>query len=245
MRKAVARLFGKAILKRLLPSITPVIINQYAYLKGSSTVIAAVRMVHTWLTSLDSRDQRTIQVLFADGRRQGVLVNGKVSSWQLLTSGVPQGGVLSPYLVLLYMSSRSTVYNDTLDVGYADDVGMSRSIPCRSCGVDNTMSAEALQLDTWAGQNDMLLNGKKSHQLQICFSRNTPVPPPLSLGGELVPVTTTAKGLGFTFDSTLSWRAHVKSAVSKAVFTVPKARTERLKMSFVHCAIKLYNESVS
>ncbi|KAI8485491.1 male genitalia morphogenesis [Branchiostoma belcheri] len=107
-------------------------------------------------------------------------------------------------------------YNDTLDVGYADDVGLSRSIPCRSCGVDNTMSAEALQLDTWAGQNDMILNGKKSQQLQICFSRNIPVPPPLSLGGELVPVTTTAKGLGFTFDSTLSWQAHVKSAVSKA-----------------------------
>ncbi|KAI8506635.1 hypothetical protein Bbelb_160620 [Branchiostoma belcheri] len=58
------------------------------------------------------------------------------------------------------------------------------------------MSAEALQLDTWTGQNDMILNGKKSQQLQICFGRNTPVPPPLSLGGELVSVTTTAKGLG-------------------------------------------------
>ncbi|KAI8502502.1 hypothetical protein Bbelb_200900 [Branchiostoma belcheri] len=114
-----------------------------------------------------------------------VFVNGKVSSWQLLTSGVPQGGVLSPYLFLLYMSSRSTVYNDTLDVaqglaqdrlrwrevvrlrteeedvGYADDVGLSRSIPCRSCGTDNTMSADALQLDTWAGQNDTVLNGKR------------------------------------------------------------------------------------
>ncbi|KAI8508593.1 hypothetical protein Bbelb_136920 [Branchiostoma belcheri] len=247
----LAKLLERCILKRLLPAITPVITNQYAYLKGSSTVLAAIRMVHTWLTALDSRDNIAVQALFADmskafdrvnhaillqrvndvvgnprmvawlhnylqDRTQRVSVNGKFSGWRTLTSGVPQGGVLSPYLFLLFMSSRTTVYRDTLDVGYADDVSLSRTITLDTGSTVNSMSAEATQLDTWAHHNDMLLNGKKSQSLLISFKRNIPAIPPLSLGGEPVPVTRTAKGLGFTFDSKLSFQDHVKSTVSKA-----------------------------
>ncbi|XP_066263238.1 uncharacterized protein [Branchiostoma lanceolatum] len=99
---------------------------------------------------------------YLQGRTQRVVANGKVSEWRVLTSGVPQGGVLSPYLFLLFMSTRDVVYSDTLDVGYADDVGLSRSISLGKDRVDNRMREEALQLDSWAECNDMLLNGKKS-----------------------------------------------------------------------------------
>ncbi|KAI8484099.1 hypothetical protein Bbelb_382170 [Branchiostoma belcheri] len=244
-------LLERCVLKRLLPAITLVITNQYAYLKGFSTVLAAIRMVHTWLTALDSREHTCVQTLFADmskafdrvnhaillqrvndvvasprmvawlqnylqGRTQRVAANGEFSSWRHLTSGVPQGGVLSPYLFLLFMSSRDTVYGDTLDLGYADDVGLSRSASLTKASTDSAMTEEASQLDNWADRNDMLLNGKKSQMMLICFSRNAPVLPLLSLGGEIVPVTTVAKGLGFIFDNKLSWREHVKSMVSKA-----------------------------
>ncbi|KAI8516794.1 hypothetical protein Bbelb_053750 [Branchiostoma belcheri] len=62
-------------------------------------------------------------------RRQRVAVNGQLSSWKDVTSGVPQGGVLSPYLFLVYMSTR---YPPTTNIGYADDIGLSRCIPCAS-----------------------------------------------------------------------------------------------------------------
>ncbi|KAI8488338.1 hypothetical protein Bbelb_339340 [Branchiostoma belcheri] len=78
------------------------------------------------------------------------------------------------------------------------------------------MREEAQQLDSWAECNDMLLNGKKSQSLLICFSRNTPPLPLLSLGGEPVPFTSVAKGLGFIFDCKLSWHDHVQSLVSRA-----------------------------
>ncbi|KAI8511900.1 hypothetical protein Bbelb_110000 [Branchiostoma belcheri] len=63
---------------------------------------------------------------------------------------------------------------------------------------------------------DMLLNGKKSQLLLICSSRGVPSMPPLTLGGDLVPVTSVAKGLGFTFDSKLSWEEHVRASVANA-----------------------------
>ncbi|KAI8498245.1 hypothetical protein Bbelb_241890 [Branchiostoma belcheri] len=61
-----AKIMERCILKRLLPSIAPAIRNQYAYLKGSSTVLAVIRMVHTWLTALDARRHAAVHALFAD-----------------------------------------------------------------------------------------------------------------------------------------------------------------------------------
>ncbi|KAI8482328.1 hypothetical protein Bbelb_399190, partial [Branchiostoma belcheri] len=131
----------------------PVFTNQYAYLTGSSNVLAAIRMVHT---------------------------------------------------------SGATVHSDTLDVG------MSRSVSLKNASTDSVMTEEASKLGNWADRNDMLQNGKKIQSMPVCFIRNVPVPPPLSLGGELVPVTSVAKGLGFIFDNKLYWHEHVKSMVSKA-----------------------------
>lgn len=42
-----------------------------------------------------------------------------------VTSGVPQGGVVSPYPFLLHMSTCKVVFSDSLDTGYADDVELS------------------------------------------------------------------------------------------------------------------------
>ncbi|XP_078663226.1 uncharacterized protein LOC144906632 [Branchiostoma floridae x Branchiostoma belcheri] len=231
----LAKLMERCILTRLLPYLRAVIKDQYAYMRGSSTTIALVRMVQTWLTALDAKKPTLVRALFADmskafdrvdhaillqhvidiqasphmvtwihsylsGRRQRVVVNGVASSWKEPTSGVPQGGVLSPYLFLLFMASRTTVYPDTMNVGYADDVSMSRTILVRQADEDNTLKEETSHLDSWANTNNMLLNGKKSQMLQICLCRSVPSPPRLTLGGACVPWVDSAKGLGFILD---------------------------------------------
>uniref|UniRef100_A0A672MW72 Reverse transcriptase domain-containing protein n=1 Tax=Sinocyclocheilus grahami TaxID=75366 RepID=A0A672MW72_SINGR len=98
-------------------------------------------------------------------RRQRVVANGKSSEWKVVTLGVPQGGVVSPYLFLLHMSTREVIFGDTLDTVYADDTGISRA----------------------AQNNNMLLNGNKSVKIRKCL------PPPLILGGQEVPVVLQSK----------------------------------------------------
>ncbi|XP_035686680.1 uncharacterized protein LOC118422919 [Branchiostoma floridae] len=149
-------------------------------------------------------------------RRQRVVVNGVASTWKEPTSGVPQGGVLSPYLFLLLMSSRTTVHPDTMNVGYADDVGMSRTLSVPQAIEDKSLEEETSHLDSWADTNNMLLNGKKSQLLQICVCRSVPSPPRLTLGCVCVPWVASAKGLGFILDKNLTLQEQVTSMVTKA-----------------------------
>lgn len=120
---------------------------------------------------------------YITGRRQRVVANGAYSPWIEVTSGVPQGGVVSPYVFLLYMATRDAVFEDTLDVGYADDIGLSRAIPICDIKTDTSMRPEAQRLDEWAAKNNMMLNGKKSVELRICFARDPPTTSSTGAGG--------------------------------------------------------------
>ncbi|CAH1251249.1 MFHAS1 [Branchiostoma lanceolatum] len=152
---------------------------------------------------------------YLSGRKQRVAVNGQFSKWQDVTSGVPQGGVLSPYLFLVYMSTRTVKHPTTSNIGYADDIGLSRCIPCVTAEQDNTMQDEATHLDSWATQNNMTMNGDKSYELRICFSRVPPDLPPLILGGKEVAVVTCATYLGFKISSNLKWDSQVAHVTKK------------------------------
>ena len=153
---------------------------------------------------------------YITGRRQRVVANGAHSPWIEVTSGVPQGGVVSPYVFLLYMATRDAVFEDTLDVGYADDIGLSRAVPICDIKTDTSMRLEAQRLDEWAAKNNMMLNGKKSVELRICFARDPPQPPPLVLGGQVVPVVETTKYLGYHLDQKLTGDVHIEKAVKTA-----------------------------
>ncbi|KAI8482783.1 hypothetical protein Bbelb_394450 [Branchiostoma belcheri] len=114
------------------------------------------------------------------------------------------------------MSSRTTVHHDTTNVGYADDVGLSRTLAVPTAGLDTTVAEETSHLDCWAEENRMILNGSKSQLLQICFSKSVPIPPSITLGGQPVPSVGPAKGLGFILDRNLLFSEQVTAMTSKA-----------------------------
>ena len=66
------------------------------------------------------------------------------------------------------------MYSSTLNVGYADDVSLSRTPLVAVADNDKTVEEEASQLNEWASDHKMTLNGMKSQLLQICFSRTVP-----------------------------------------------------------------------
>ena len=57
---------------------------------------------------------------FLTSRRQRVVVNGEVSGWSDVTSGVPEGSVLGPILFLCYINDLPPAIQNKVTV-FADD----------------------------------------------------------------------------------------------------------------------------
>ena len=94
---------------------------------------------------------------FLKGRKQCVVLGDIESSWEEVTSSVPQGSVLGPFLFLVYINDLPDFLANVCKM-YADD---SKIIAVNKSGTNDSLQKDINNTVKWCKIWSMSLNVKK------------------------------------------------------------------------------------
>ena len=152
---------------------------------------------------------------YLHNRRARVLVNGECGKKVLLRQGVPQGGVLSPTLFILFINDvvadlpkgiHAALYADDLVLWCAEEYATTATY---------RMNLALEKLSTWTQKWCVTINKEKSAATLFTLSSKASTGK-LMLDDKELKVVDEQTYLGVTFDKRLTWNQHVQRAESKA-----------------------------
>ncbi len=176
---------------------------------------------------------------FLSNRKQAVMVEGELSSYLPVESGVPQGSVLGPSLFLYYINDLPLKLNSTVRL-FADDT--MAYITVTSDNDARLLQADLDMLAKWEDKWKMAFHPDKCNVLSITRSR-TPITYSYTLRGHILQHTNTAKYLGLTISSDLRWDKHISGICNKATSTLSFLR-RNLKIGSRHIKEQAYKTLV-
>ncbi|KAK3531512.1 hypothetical protein QTP70_023859 [Hemibagrus guttatus] len=147
---------------------------------------------------------------FLTGRRQFVR---HVSDLQHISTGYPQGCVLSPLLFSLYTNSCTSGHQSVKLLKFADDTTLIGLI---SDGDESAYRGEMDRLVSWCSMNNLELNSIKTVEMIVDFRKDPAPLPPVILCDSPVTSVESFRFLGTTITKELKWEQNIRSLTKKA-----------------------------
>ncbi len=148
---------------------------------------------------------------FLTDRQQLVKLGKFSSSTCIISTGAPQGCVLSPLLFSLYLNDCTSKDPSVKLLKFADDTTLIGLI---QDGDESAYRRDVKKLAVWCSLNNLELNTLKTMEMIVDFRRNPPALPPLTIMNSTVTAVESFRFLGTTQD--LKWDNHIESMMKKA-----------------------------
>ena len=152
---------------------------------------------------------------YLHNRRARVLVDGHCGRKVLLRQGVPQGGVLSPTLFILFINDLVPELPKGVHAAlYADDLVLWCTEEYATTATYR-MQLALEKLAAWAETWCVTINREKTTATLFTLSAKAK-PGKLTLGGTPLNFEDQQTYLGVTFDKRMTWKQHIMNAEGKA-----------------------------
>ena len=177
-------------------------------------------------------------------RKQRTLANGKLSTENGITCGVPQGSVIGPLFFILYVNDIQFAVGGASTQLYADDT----VIYVKGRNKEEAVAKLQPALDEfamWCKANKLTLNAAKTKLMifgtryRIKRAKNAMV----KIGKAPLQIVPSYKYLGFNLDSTLSFSNHI-STVSSMVAYKANLLAKIRKFLTDEVALKIYKSMI-
>ncbi|XP_059842917.1 uncharacterized protein LOC132403539 [Hypanus sabinus] len=149
---------------------------------------------------------------FRTGRPQSVRIGGSISNTITLSTGAPQGCVLSPPLFTLLTHDCTTTHSSNHIIKFADAMTVVGLIS------KNDVSAyreEVQRLTDWCRANNLSLNVNKTKEMVVDFRRAGCDQSPLNIDGSSVEIVKSTKFLGVHLMENLTWSLNTSTIAKK------------------------------
>ncbi|KAK3548255.1 hypothetical protein QTP70_005826 [Hemibagrus guttatus] len=150
---------------------------------------------------------------FLTDRRQFVRLGTHVSDLQHISTGSPQGCVLSPLLFSLYTNGCTSGHQSVKLLKFADDTTLIGLI---SDGNELAYRGEIDRLVSWCSTNNLELNSLKTVEMTVDFRKDPAPRPPVILCDSPVSSAESFCFLGTTITKELKWAQNISSLTKKA-----------------------------
>lgn len=150
---------------------------------------------------------------FLSDRKQCVKLGKHTSDSRSISTGSPQGCVLSPMLFSIYTNSCTSSHQSVKLLKFADDTTVIGLI---SGDDESAYRWEIDHMETWFGRNNLELNPLKTVEMVVDFRKNPAALTPITLGGSPVNTVESFRFLGTTITQDLKWEMNTRSLTKKA-----------------------------
>ncbi|KAJ8364924.1 hypothetical protein SKAU_G00137550 [Synaphobranchus kaupii] len=198
--------FEKAVLPHIVAPLPPGLDPyQFAY-RANRLVLKLLHLGLSHSTCLWIKD-------FLSDRPQRVRIGPHTSTTLSLSTGSPQGCVLSPLLYSLYTHHFSAAHPSNSIIKFADDTTV---VGCISRGDETAYRDEVEQLSVLCKANNLQLNKLKTQEMVVDFRRKKTDILPLYIDGGCVERVSVFRFLAVHLEDDLSWRSNTTAIVKKA-----------------------------